>query len=83
MNPYYNESKDIFVIVLKANSERIDAEKTSRQINACALYLQKRYKIPDSVIKIKTGLDGLDFIKDKFTIKIEYHVHRHHNNNPL
>jgi hypothetical protein len=54
------------------NWKKKDTDKLTNQLNMVIARLNKNHKIKSKSIEIMTGLDGNDFIRDRFTLIISF-----------
>jgi hypothetical protein len=63
--------KNTFFFKVK-NWKKQDTDKLTNQLNIVTARLRKNHKIESKAIEIFTGLDGDDFIRDRFTLSISF-----------
>jgi hypothetical protein len=55
------------------NWKKKDTDKLTNQLNVVTARLRKNHKIEsNTIVAFRTGLDGDDFIRDRFTLRISF-----------
>jgi hypothetical protein len=64
--------KNTFFFKVK-NLKKQDTDKLTNQLNIVTARLKKNHKIEsNTIVAFRTGLDGDDFIHDRFTLRISF-----------